>query len=114
VFVTTCITPSPQSDIAMFMDHCGKDEEGNLLTDTPDYMSDSNRELSPARRQSPTLTDVHSSNPSTFFPPPQPLLPDSVSLSTSQHSSTAPCQPEVKEEKSRSRTTAFSPSCTKS
>jgi hypothetical protein len=79
VFVTTCITPSPQSDIAMFMDHCGKDEEGNLLTDTPDYMSDSNRELSPARRQSPTLTDVHSSNPSTFFPPPpQPLLPDLV------------------------------------
>jgi hypothetical protein len=51
----------PQSDIAMFMDHCGKDEKGNLLTDTSDHMSNSNRERSPARRKSPTLNDVHSS-----------------------------------------------------
>jgi hypothetical protein len=100
----------PQGDAAMFMDHCGKDDEGNLLTDSPDYMSDSNRECSPACRQSPTLNDVHSSNSSTSFPPPQPLLSDSVSLSTSQHCLTAPCQPAVKEEESRPEESREQPS----
>ena len=27
----------PQGDTAMVMDHCGRDEEENLLTDIPDY-----------------------------------------------------------------------------
>ena len=90
----------PQGDTAMVMNHCGRDEEENLLTDTPDYMSDSNRGRSPARRQLPTH-NLHSSKPSTSFPP-QSLLPDSVSLSTSQHHPAAAHQPAVKEEESRS------------
>ena len=84
----------------MVVDHCDRDEEENLLTDTPDYMSNSNHRCSPACQQSPTLNDVHSSNPSTSFPP-QPFLPDLVSLSTSQHSLIAAYQP-VKEEELRS------------
>ena len=88
----------PQDDTAMVMDHCGRDEEENHLTDTPDYMSDSNRGRSPARRQSHTLNDDHSSRPSMSFPPLQPLLPDSVPLSTSQHNPVAAYQPAVKEE----------------
>jgi hypothetical protein len=89
----------PRSDTAMVMDHCGRDEEENLLTDTPDYMSDSNGGRSPARRQSPTLNDVHSSKLSMPFPLPQPLLLDSASLSTSQHNPAA-AYPTVKEEDS--------------
>ena len=91
----------PQGDTAMVMDHCGKGKEENLPSDTPDY-SDSNRGRSPARRQSPTLNDVHSSKASTSFRPPQLLLPDSVSLSTSQHNPAAAYQPVVKEEESHS------------
>jgi hypothetical protein len=92
-----------QGDTAMVMDHCGGDEEENLPTDTPDYsMSDSDRGRSPARRQSSTLIDVHSSKPSTPVSPPQPPLPDLVSLSTSQHNPAAVHQPAVKEEESHS------------
>ena len=90
-----------QGDTSIIMDHCGKVKEENLLTENPDYMTDSNRGRSPARRQSPTLNDVHSSKPSTPFPLPQPLLPDSVSPSTSQHNP-ATAYPTVKEEESRS------------
>ena len=85
----------------MVMNHCGGDEEENLSTDTPDYsMSDLNRGRSPARRQSPTLIDVHSSKSTTSISP-QPPLPDSVSLSTSQHNPAAVYQPAVKEEESQ-------------
>ena len=44
--------------------------------------------------QSPTINDVTSSEP-------PPLLPNSVSVSTSQHNSTAQSQPALKEEESR-------------
>ena len=100
----------PQGDTAMVVDHCGRDEEENLLTDTPDYMSDSNRERSPARQQSPTLNDVHSSKSLTSFSPPQPLLPRSASPSTSQHTPAAAYQPAVKEEESRSEESREQPS----
>ena len=89
-----------QGDSAMIMDHCDRDEEENLLTDTPDYMSDLNRGLSPPCQQSPTLKDVHPSKPFTPFPP-QPFLLDSVSPSTASDP-TAAYQPAVKEEESGS------------
>ena len=91
----------PQGDTAMVIDHCNRDEE-NIPKDTTDYsMSGSNRGHSPARRQSLTLNDVHSLKPSTPFPS-QPLLPDPVSLSTSQHNPATAYHPAVKEEESRS------------
>ena len=112
-----CSTPPalrvPQADAAIATDHCGRDEEENLQTDTPDYMGDSYRERSPSRWQSPTPNGVHASKASTSPPPappapspppppPQPLPPDSVPPSTSQHNPTAAYQPAVKEEESRS------------
>jgi hypothetical protein len=48
------------------------------------------------------LIDVHSSKPSTSVSPPQLLLPDSVSLSTSQHNPAAIHQPAAKEGDSHS------------
>lgn len=85
------------------MDHCGRDEKEDLRTDIQDYsMRDSNCGCSLARRQPPTLNDVHSSKPSTPLPPPRPLSPDSVSLSTSQHNLAAVYQPAMKEEEPHS------------
>ena len=100
----------PQDDTPMVMDHCSGDEEGNHLTGTPDYMSDSNRGRSPARLRSPTLNDDHSSKPSISLPPLQPLLLDSVSLSTSQHNPAAAYQPAVKEEELRTEDSREQPS----
>ena len=60
-------------------------------------MSHSNHGSSSSRWQSPTLNDDHSCKP---ILPPQPLLPHSVSLSTSQQDLAAACQPVVKEEES--------------
>jgi uncharacterized protein len=83
------VSPSIESDIPA----------QNPRTDTPDSMSDSNHGHSPSRQQFPTLNDDHSFKP---ILPPQPLLPDSESLSTSQQDPAAACQPAVKEEESRS------------
>ena len=90
----------PQGDTTVVMDHCSGDEEKNLPTDTPDYSISDSR--SPAPRQSPTLIDVHSSKPTTSISPQQPL-PDSLSLSTSQHNPAAVYQPAVEEEESCSK-----------